>query len=53
MELKEAREHQRAEATGPFAASDQKSDIAGEAADIYRKCKQEKEMIHALAHAPI
>jgi hypothetical protein len=33
------RKKQRAEAAGPFAASDKKANVGGEAAEVRRKCK--------------
>src|SRR5215831_18797867 len=41
-----ARQQQRGHATRPFAARYQEPDVAGETAQIGRKCKQEKEMVH-------
>lgn len=37
---------ERTEPAGPIATGNQIADIGGEAADVRRKCKQEKEMVH-------
>ena len=45
------REKRRTEASRPFAAGHQEADVRGKAADVRRKCKQEKEMVHAVGQA--
>jgi hypothetical protein len=46
MDYQTASQEYRAEAARPIQAGDKVANISGETADVRRKCKQEKEMVH-------